>query len=348
MREHPWKIHRFQWIHWITHGNYNLKYRLCVNSSIVANDLTLATLRIPTRSVYQWFSQPTGTQKTAGLRLADPPRQLLVDGMNRCPWIPVVFWSYKIMDNPLYVHICATVETQFMWVGHGIASSGPLSLHTVPAPFSSTRQNRCWTRRIQMRNWMKSPRPSPKHPCERAPLHELCSISSVCGEPPLQSQGAIVCAFPELMAIGAFAPKTFEKEYFLHLDTAVLACQPKQIWKHSKSLCAKHLALHLAQAHSRSPPRPACCWKCDWKSSVQLVSIWMGPKKDNTSERSWNPLILHSRFGTAVAPESHQGQLQQWGPLGCLSCSAQNQLARQWQRLQSPEDEAEKPATSHS
>ena len=39
--------------------------------------------------------------------------------------------------------ICATVKTQFMWWGHGIASQGPLSLHTVPAPFSPTRQNCC-------------------------------------------------------------------------------------------------------------------------------------------------------------------------------------------------------------
>ena len=42
-----------------------------------------------------------------------------------------------------YIDICATVETQFMWWGHGIASQGPLSLHTVPAPFSPTRQNCC-------------------------------------------------------------------------------------------------------------------------------------------------------------------------------------------------------------
>ena len=58
-------------------------------------------------------------------------------------WImlnPHVCWG---VWSQLWLVICATVKTQFMWWGHGVASQGPLSLHTVPAPFSPTRQNCC-------------------------------------------------------------------------------------------------------------------------------------------------------------------------------------------------------------
>ena len=56
----------------------------------------------------------------------------------------------------------------------------------------------------------------------RAAARALSNYSA-CSELPLQSQGAIVCVFPELMAIDAFAPKTFEREYFLQRHTMVLA-----------------------------------------------------------------------------------------------------------------------------